>query len=172
MMNWKWMLAMGIVLAIGGVAALLFPFVASLAATGFAAAAFFVAGVLQLWLAFTAGDGSRGGRLVAGLLGLLMVVFAVSLFAQPLSGMVSLTILAGAMFLTLGVVRIVMAWRMRHRPRWGWLVASGALAVLLGLMILLALPVSALTVLGILLGVDLLTSGIAAIAIALQARNA
>lgn len=170
-MNWKWTLAMGIVLIVGGFVALTNAFLASLAVVAFASVFFLIAGAMQLWLAFRGEDGATGARLIAGILGVLLIVFAFSLYFQPFAGLLSLTILAASFFLAAGVVRVILALRMRHRRAWGWLLASGLVSVGLGLFIFIALPEAALTILGVFLGVELLFSGAAALTLALGSRD-
>ena len=170
-MNWKLTLALGLVMILGGIVALLDPFIATLTVVAIASATFLIAGIGQLWLAFRTEDGSTNARFVTGVLGLLLILFAVSLLFQPLAGMISLTILVAAFFAAAGVVRVWLALRMRHNRRWGWLFASGLLSVLLALLIFIALPGAALSVLGIFLGIELLFSGAALVALALAARE-
>lgn len=169
-MDWKWTVGMGVVLLVGGLVSLLFPFIASLTVTGFASAAFLIGGAVQLWLAIRGREGSSGGRLVAGILGVLMILLALSLWFDPLAGLLTLTLAVAFFFVAMGAARIWVASRMRHRSRWGWVAASGAMSILLGLVILLFLPASAVTTLGLLLGIELTISGVGAIALGLAAR--
>jgi uncharacterized membrane protein HdeD (DUF308 family) len=55
---------------------------------------------------------------------------------------------------------------------WGWVVASGVITLLLGIIILAHWPVSAVYTLGIFLGVDLVFAGASWIALGLGFRNA
>ncbi len=171
-MNWGWMLAMGVILLVSGVLAILNPFAASLAVNTIAAIAFLLVGAMQLVLALRGEEGSTNARLWAGALGVLLILFAVSLVVQPLQGLVSLTILVAALFIATGAVRVYLAFRMRHRSRWGWMLASGLVSLALGVFILVSLPVTALSLLGTILGIELIVSGCAAVALALQARTA
>ena len=168
--SWKWLLAFGVLLILGGVIALLNPLAASLTATAIAAAAFFVAGVLQIWMGFSGLDGS-GSRAGSVILGVLFLLFAVAVMFDPLGGVISLTILLGFFFLMLGLVRLWIGYRLRPRPASGWMMAAGAVSALLGLLILIAVPTGALGILGIFLGVELLSSGFTAVAAALIARR-
>ena len=59
-----------------------------------------------------------------------------------------------------GVVRIFLAWSMREAGKpWGWVVVSGIISLLLGLMIIAKWPYSSFYVLGIFLGIDLIFIG-------------
>ncbi len=168
--DWKWLLAFGLLMALGGIVALLNPLAASITATAIAAAAFAVAGVLQIWMGLAGldGTGSRAGSVI---LGLLFLLFAVSVVFNPLGGVISLTLLMGLFFFVLGLVRLWLGYRLRPRRGWTWIVAAGVVSVLLGLVILAAVPQGALGILGIILGVELLSSGATAVAAALVARS-
>ena len=170
--GWKAMLGFGIFTLLGGVFAILAPFVASLTVVGLAAAVFILLGAAQLWAAFRGDPKVAEHRALNGILGALMVVFGVWLFAQPLEGLVTLTIFVAAFFIVEGALQVWLATRMRGREGWGWLAAGGAVSVLLGLMVFFALPGAAIWVLGLLLGIDLLSTGAAMIALSFAERRA
>jgi uncharacterized membrane protein HdeD (DUF308 family) len=54
-----------------------------------------------------------------------------------------------------------MAFRMRPQTGWVWMLISGAIAFVLGLLIFAGLPGTALWAIGLLVGVNLLSSGLA-----------
>ena len=170
--GWKAMLGFGVLTLLAGVFAILAPFVASLTVVGLAAAVFILLGAAQLWAAFRGDPKVAEHRALNGILGALMVVFGVWLFAQPLEGLVTLTIFVAAFFIVEGALQVWLATRMRGREGWGWLAAGGAVSVLLGLMVFFALPGAAIWVLGLLLGIDLLSTGAAMIALSFAERRA
>jgi uncharacterized membrane protein HdeD (DUF308 family) len=55
---------------------------------------------------------------------------------------------------------------------WGWVLASGISDLILAAIIILGWPISAVWVLGLLVGVNLITSGWAIVMAALAGRNA
>ena len=52
-----------------------------------------------------------------------------------------------------------MAFRLSQFPGWKWMVFSGGIAVLAGILIFAELPSSATWAIGLLLGINLLSSG-------------
>ncbi len=168
--KWGWMLVLGVILILGGIGALVHPFAASLTVLTISAIAFIIAGALQLWIAFN-DETSLGARLAEALLGLLVLAFGVFLLANPLRGLVSLTWLIAAFFLALGVMRIAIGLSVRERTGWSWLVFAGVVSLVLGVLIMATLPGSATGLLGVFLGIDLISSGIGASLIALHMRN-
>lgn len=170
-LNWKWMAFAGVIYLIGGFVAFLNPFIASLIAQSLIAAAFLIGGIVAMWLAFRNEDGTTGGRLLGGFAGLLAVVFAIALWANPLAGLLSLTLTIASLFLAMGVLRVWLGVQMREREGWGWIVASGVVTAALGVFIFATLPEAALSILGLFLGIELTFAGVAHIATALAARK-
>jgi uncharacterized membrane protein HdeD (DUF308 family) len=169
--DWKWLMALGIIMLIGGVIALFNPFAASLAVEFIAGAVFLIAGAVQLWLAFTASGQDTGDRWLSGILGAALILLAVALIANPLAGLVTLTLLVAVLFGVMGILRIALAFRARPREGWGWILASGILSLILAAVILVGLPGAAMGILGILLGIDLVMSGAVSLALAWRARS-
>lgn len=169
--DWKWLMALGVLMLVGGFVAFLNPFIASLTVEIVAGFAFGVAGTMQIWMAATANGQGAGERWMTGGLGVLLVLLAVSLLINPLAGLVTLTIMVAVLFAMMGAMRIVMAWRERPREGWGWMMASGVMSVALAILIVLALPGVALGILGLFLGLDLTFSGISTMMVAWHARK-
>ncbi|MBA3038564.1 MAG: DUF308 domain-containing protein [Alphaproteobacteria bacterium] len=156
-------LGAGIIATAGGVLALLNPMAATLTVEQIAGWIFLFVGVLQAIDAFRAG--SWGGKALAIVLAVLLVLLGMSLLAEPLRGILALTFTVAILFLASGIAKMSLAWRMRqHRYFWPVLI-SGALSILFALLIFFNFPWSAVTVLGLLLGIDLVSWGISLIAI-------
>ncbi|MGV6810742.1 MAG: HdeD family acid-resistance protein [Brevirhabdus sp.] len=168
---WKWLVGLGLVMMVGGALCFLDPFAASLTVLAIAGMTFLVAGALQLYVAFMNDGDASGHRILGAVLGFLLVVFAVALIADPLSGLVSLTVLAAMLFAMLGGLRIAMALRLRPGRGWGWLLVSGMVSAFLATFIILQLPEAAGAVLGLLLGIDLVSSGVTSLFFGLALRR-
>lgn len=169
-MSWKGLALLGVVMLTGGVLAFLNPFAASLAAEALAGAAFLIAGAMQLGLAIRDRGASTGDRWLSGALGVVLILFAVSLMLDPLAGLVTLTALVALFFTMMGALRVALAWHMRPARGWGWLMAGGALSLVLAALIVLSLPGGALGLLGLFLGIDLAVGGAVTLALAWQRR--
>jgi uncharacterized membrane protein HdeD (DUF308 family) len=68
-------------------------------------------------------------------------------------------------------MRIILAFSMKQGMPWIWVALSGAVTLLLGLVILSRWPVSSLYVLGLFLGVDLVIAGASWIGISWRLRK-
>jgi uncharacterized membrane protein HdeD (DUF308 family) len=67
---------------------------------------------------------------------------------------------------------MIMAIRVRPHEGWSWLLLSGLIAIAVGLVIGFGLPGSATWAIGLLVGVNLLSTGISFITLALAGRGA
>lgn len=155
-------------LLLGGLA-IVFPFAASVGVTVAVGAMLVALGIVEGVRAFRMGGRLR--TLGTGLFAVLAVVTGLLMLFFPGAGLFSLTVLLIAYFLAGGVFRLVDAWRLRPVRGWGLMAFSGVLSVLLGVLLLLAMPLSAFWTLGVLFGIDLVFLGIAQIALLQWARR-
>jgi len=167
--SWVWIALLAVVSLVGGVLALANPFAATLAATLMAGWTFAVLGVIQIVQAFRLRG--WGGFVWSLLFGVLTLVVGISLIFNPLSGMVSLTLLVAVLFLVMGVTKVMYGVSLRPISGWGWVLVSGLVSLVLGVMILADFPYSATAVLGILLGIELLSNGVLFLLLALGLRK-
>jgi len=170
--HWVLFLCEGIALVILGLLALLAPVVASVAATVFFGWILLLSGILGLIATLRARHAPGfGWSLVSALVG---TAAGLLLLAWPLQGTLSLTAVLIAFLLVEGAVTVMYA--LEHRSalsgRWGWMLASGIVDMVLGVLLLAGLPGTALWALGLLVGLNMLVGGWALILMALHARPA
>ena len=105
------------------------------------------------------------------LLGLVYATIGIYLLAQPVAGLVALT-LALAIYLFLEAVLEFMAWGfMRRLPGAGWLLFDGVVTLILAVMIWRTWPLSTEWAIGTLVGVSMLFSGTSRLMLSLSARH-
>jgi uncharacterized membrane protein HdeD (DUF308 family) len=161
----------GIVLLILGVAAIVLPPIATLAFTIIIGWIFLISGVMGLITTFMA-RGAPGfwWSLISAI---IAIAAGVVLLLWPISGSVSLTLVLIAFFVVEGIASILYA--VEHRSqltgRWGWMLVSGIVDLILAGIIFAGLPGTALWALGLLVGINMVFGGVALIAMALAARN-
>jgi uncharacterized membrane protein HdeD (DUF308 family) len=151
------MIGVGIALILLGLAAIAFPFVSSLSVAWMVGILLLAAGVAQGVGAF--GYPGWGGGLLAFAVAALWVIVGVYLVFSPFEGLFALTFVVAALFLVEGIVKGVMAFRMRPVAGWGWLLADGVVTFALGAMLWWQLPSSAEWALGTLAGLSITFSG-------------
>ncbi len=104
----------------------------------------------------------------------LSLCLGVLLLYKPGAGAVALTLALTAFFAAEGLFQVVtsLAYRKALPDAWGWLLASGACDLVLVAIIVAGWPLSAAWMLGLLAGVNLLTSGCAIVMVAFATREA
>ena len=170
--HWVLFLVEGVVLLVLGATAIVIPPLATLAATLVLGWLFLVSGVVGLFTTFLMRHAPGfWWSLISAALGVLVGSL---LLARPVSGAYSVTLVLIAFFIIEGVASIMFA--LEHKRelsgRWGWMLASGVVDLLLALMILAGLPGTAAWALGLLVGINMVFGGAALIAMAMHARHA
>lgn len=166
--GWGWLLATGIFLIIIGLLALSAPFAATFASVLVLGWLLIIGGVLEIVSAISYRH--YGGFLVNLLLGLFCVLVGILMVVNPTLTAMTLTILIALLFLTLGVFRIVGSLVVRY-SNWGWYLFSGILAVILGILILIHWPSSALWVIGLFIGIEFIVTGWVTVVLALALKK-
>jgi uncharacterized membrane protein HdeD (DUF308 family) len=168
--KWGWIVGFGVFSVIAGLIALgsgvMLATATAVLIIGFM---MLMAGVVEVVAAFNARD--WGHRIVWLLLGVLYVFAGFVCIQNPFQAATLLTLMLGIALIVGGLLRVFLATRMKQGTPWGWVVASGIISFLLGLMIVAKWPVSSAYVLGIFLGVDLIFMGTGWITIGLALKR-
>ena len=168
--NWGWFLAFGIILIILGALAIGLPWVVGLSISILIGAILVGGGLVHMVHAF--GSRSWKGFFLSLLIAILYLAIGLLMIFRPLVGAMSLTLLLGVYFTVDGVFKIALAFRHKPLPNWGWILFSGIVALILGVIIWTNWPMNTLWVIGLLVGIDLIFSGWAAVMIALASHAA
>ena len=170
--HWVLFLVEGVVLVVLGATAIVIPVIATLAATVVLGWLFLVSGIMGLvstfWMRQAPGF---WWALISAALG---IVVGALLLASPLRGAVTLTIVLVAFFIIEGVASIMFALEHKRQlsGRWGWMLVSGIIDLVLGAMIFAGLPSTAAWAIGLLVGINMVFGGTALVAMAVHARDA
>ena len=149
----------GILLILAGLFAIFLPFIAGLAVTAVVGWLLLIAGFAHLiygWHSRT-----TGSILWQVLIGILYLLVGFYLIFHPARGLVTLTFLLAAYFVVEGVIELTMFFRLRRTHRAGWFLLDGLITLLLAAFIWAHWPFSSVWVLGTIVGISLLISGIA-----------
>jgi uncharacterized membrane protein HdeD (DUF308 family) len=170
--NWHLLLIEGIVLALLGAVAIVVPQIATLAVTILLSWVFFISGVVGLITTFMMRQAP--GFWWSLFSAVLAIAAGILLIARPVSGAQALTLLLIAFFILEGIATIMYA--LDHKRelsgRWGLLLVSGIVDLILAAILFSGLPGTAAWALGLLVGINMLLGGGALIGLALHARNA
>ena len=155
--KWGWIVALGVVYLLAGFIALGSVVVATVASVLVVGVMMIIAGVAEVFSAFQVK--SWGKFLLWVLLGALYIIAGFVTFENPLLAAALLTLILGASLVASGIMRIILAFSMKQETPWIWILLSGVITLLLGLLILAHWPVSSLYILGLFLGIDLIMAG-------------
>ena len=155
--KWGWIVAMGAVYLIAGFVALGSVVMATVASVLVVGVMMIVAGAVEIIGAFQMK--SWGKFLVWALLGVLYVIAGFLTFDNPVLAAVLLTLFLGVSLIASGAVRLFLAFSMKRESPWVWVALSGAITLLLGLLIVARWPVNSVYILGLFLGIDLIMAG-------------
>lgn len=168
--GWGIMLFAGVLIAILGLIAVLAPFLTTVSLSLLLGVLLVVGGVTRLLGSFR--SQGWGGVVWHVLIGLIAIGAGVFVFVNPIVGVATLTVIVISYLLVAGTVELAMGIHLRGTPNWGWSVASGAISLVLAVLLLLGLPSSALWAVGLLFGINLLAGGISMAVVALGGRRA
>jgi uncharacterized membrane protein HdeD (DUF308 family) len=169
--HWVLYLIEGIILVILGVAAIIVPAIATLAFEFVIGWLFLISGIVGLITTFWMRNAP--GFWWSLFSAVVAIVAGLVLLRWPISGTLSLTFVLIAFFVIEGIVTIMYAIDHRNQlsGRWGWMLASGIVDLILAGIIFAGLPGTAAWALGLLVGINLVFGGTAMIGMALAARN-
>ncbi len=169
--HWRLFLTEGIILFILGLLAIIVPPIATIAVEVLVGWLLLMSGVIGLIATIRMrGAPGFGWSLVSAILG---IVAGIVLLAWPLSGALSLTMILTGFLVLEGIISILYAFEHRRElsGRWGVMLFSGIVDLLLAGIIFDGLPGTAAWAIGLLFGVNLVFGGSAIIAMALHARD-
>ena len=169
--HWVLYLVEGIILVVLGLIAIVVPPIATLAVELLFGWLFLLSGIMGLITTFWMRDAPGfWWSLLSGVLG---IAAGIVLLVWPLSGVLSLTLVLIVFFSIEGIASVMYA--LEHKRelsgRWGFMLASGIIDLIIAAIILFGLPGSAAWALGLLVGINLTFGGAALIAMALHARE-
>jgi uncharacterized membrane protein HdeD (DUF308 family) len=165
-----WSIVLSILMLAIGVLAIAVPVIAGVAATVTVGWLLVLSGALHLVFAWRAG--SAGAVLWEVLLGVLYAAIGVYMLINPLLGLASLTFAIAFYLLLEGVLELALSFRLRPARGSGWLLVDAIVTLALAVMIWSTWPSSAAWVIGTLIGISMLFSGITRLMLSVAVRRA
>ena len=169
--HWRLFVGQGAIILVLGIIAIIWPQVSTLAVDIYVGWIFLLSGVVGLVAMFF--TPTVPAFLWSLLTSALSLFCGVLLLWHPVEGAVSLTLVLIAFFIAEGVFQIAAAisYRDAFPGSWGWMAMSGVADLLLGALIISGWPGSAAWALGLIVGLNLITSGLAIIMVAVAAER-
>src|ERR1041384_4680461 len=154
-----WYLIEGVLLVVAGIMAVIYPVVSSVSVVVLLGWLLIISGVVQGLSLIGAG---QVPHFWLQLISVILAVLIGFLFLRdPAQGLATITLLLIVYFMIEGISKVVFALTIRPFPNWGWVLASGLVGIVLALILWANLPVTALWLVGVLLGINLISVGAA-----------
>ena len=170
--NGTLLLIQGVLMMVLGVAAVIWPQISTIAVDYYVGWLFLLSGLMGLVTMFLAP--SVSSFLWSLLTSALALFVGILLLWHPVAGAVSLTLVLVGFFLVEGIFQIAAAisYRDTFPNAWGWMAVSGVADLILVGIIISGWPGTATWALGLIVAVNLITSGLAIAVVGMTARNA
>ena len=164
-----WSIVLSMLMIGAGIIAIAAPLIAGTAVTTVVGWLLVLSGLFHLAFAWRAGR--AGAILWEILVGIVYGAIGFYLLRHPLAGLASLTLVIAAYLLAEGVLEFVLSLQLRPAPGSGWLMVDGIITLVLALMIWSTWPSSAVWVVGTLIGISMLMSGVTRLMHSLAVRR-
>lgn len=163
-----WSIGLSVVMIAAGILAIASPMAAGIAVSIFVAWLLIVSGCVHLVFAWH--TRSTRGFVWELLLGFLYIFIGSYLFTRPSVSLASLTIALAIYLFVEAILEFVMGFTLRPLPGSGWLLLDGIITLILAVMIWSTWPSSSTWVIGTLVGISMLFSGLSRLMLSLAAR--
>jgi uncharacterized membrane protein HdeD (DUF308 family) len=168
--HWKLFLAEGILLIILGFIAILVPHFFTVAIVVSLGCILLVGGIFLITRALLFFRMPGFGLWL--FMGILQSVLGYLFLAQPLEGIMTITMLMALFFALEGAAKIYFALMMRPLAHWGYVLFSGTTALILAVIVWMGWPGTAEWLLGLFFGINMLFGGWALVSISLRYKDA
>jgi len=164
-----WSIALGVLMIIAGIVAMFSPWEAGLVITIVVGWSAIFNGVAQIIF----GVRTHGGWhvLLEVLLGIIYIIAGVYLLMHPIGGLLALTLILASFLLVYGIFALVLAFQIKPRGGWGWVLFDGIVTILLGILIWAHWPFNSDWVVGTLFGISIFMSGVTRLMMSLALRK-
>lgn len=164
-----WSIVLGILMIVAGMIAIIEPMIGGFVVVIVIGWMAIFNGGAQLFYAFSAHEAKH--RWWEVILAILYIIAGIYLLMHPLGGLLALTLLIGSFLIIYGIFAIIFAFRMKPAGGWGWVLFDGVITLILGCMIYIHWPGTSDWVIGTLIGISFIVSGISRLMLSLAVRR-
>jgi uncharacterized membrane protein HdeD (DUF308 family) len=164
-----WSIALSFLLILAGLFAMLIPMLSGVGITIIFAWAMIFSGITHFIFAFK--THTTGGRIWEILVGAVYLVTGGILLMHPVDGLLILTLVLAYYLFFEGVVEVIQFFQIRPRHGATWLLIDGIITLILAVMIWRAWPASSIWVVGTLVGISMILSGVSRLMLSLAAKR-
>jgi uncharacterized membrane protein HdeD (DUF308 family) len=164
-----WSIVLSVLMIVAGVLAIIVPPVSGIAVTILVGWLLVFRGATHMVYAWH--TRRSGGLLLEILLGIIYIVAGGYLLLHPMAGLASLTFVLAVYLLLEAILEFILSFQLRPLPGSGWLLFDGIITLILAIMIWRTWPTSTMWVIGTLVGISMILSGVARLMISLAVRR-
>ena len=164
-----WSIALGILMILAGMLAIIFPLIGGVVAVYVVAWTAIFNGAALIVYGFRAHSGGR--TVLEIVLGLLYIVAGVYILMHPAGGLLALTLIIACFLLIYGVFALVLAFQLRPISGWGWVLFDAIVTILLGALIWKHWPYNSEWIIGTLVGISFIVSGVSRLMLSMSVRR-
>ena len=164
-----WSIALSILMLFAGLLAIVIPAVAGIAVVVVVAWLLVFSGVAHLVFAWH--TRTAGGMMWELLLGILYILVGVYTLLHPVAGLAALTLVLAIYLFAEGVLELILSFQLRSLSGSNWLLFDGIITLILAILIWRSWLSSTEWVIGTLVGISMLFSGVARLLLSLAARR-
>jgi uncharacterized membrane protein HdeD (DUF308 family) len=165
----SWSIALSILLILAGIFAILVPPISGIAITLIFAWAMIFSGITHFVFAFK--THTTGGVIWELLVGAVYLITGVYLLLHPLDALIALTLILAIYLFFEGIVETIQSFQLRPRCGANWLLFDGIVTLILAVMIWRSWPASTVWVVGTLVGISMIFSGLSRLMLSLAAKR-
>jgi uncharacterized membrane protein HdeD (DUF308 family) len=165
----NWSIALSILLIIAGFFAICVPWISGVGVTLIFGWAMILSGITHFVFAFK--THTTGGVIWELLVGAVYLFTGVYLILHPLDALFALTLILACYLFFEGVVEVIQFFQLRPRHGVGWVLFDGIITLILAIMIWRSWPASSVWVIGTLVGISMIFSGISRLMLSLAAKR-
>jgi len=164
-----WSIALSVLMIVAGILAIIVPPAAGVAVVFLVAWLLVFSGGAHLVFAWH--TRTTGGMIWELLLGIIYVVAGAYVLMHPVAGLASLTLFLAIYLFAEGVLELILGFRLRPMVGSSWLLFDGIITLILAIMIWRTWPSSTEWVIGTLVGISMLFSGVTRLMLCMAARR-
>ena len=164
-----WSIGLSVLLIVAGLLAIAVPQAAGIAVNLLVGWLLIFSGAVHLVFAWH--TRTTGGILWELLLGIIYIFIGGYLLVHPVAGLATLTLALAIYLFAEGILELILGFRIRPMPGSGWLLFDGVITLILAVMIWKTWPSSTEWVIGTLVGISMLFSGISRLMLSMAARQ-
>jgi uncharacterized membrane protein HdeD (DUF308 family) len=164
-----WSIGLSVLMILAGILAIVVPPAAGIAVVLVVAWLLIFSGAFHLVFAWH--TRTTGGFVWELLLGILYAFVGVYTLIHPVAGLASLTLLLAIYLFVEAVLEVVLSFRLRPMAGANWLLVDGIVTLILAILIWRTWPSSTEWVIGTLVGISMIFSGVSRLVLSMAARR-